>query len=61
MVTENVSLDGIVAPMGDWFDPSTPDEELLAVNVEQREAADALVMGRVTYTEFAGFLAVADR
>ena len=55
IVTENVSLDGIMAPMGDWFNPSDPDDELLAVNVEQREAADAVVLGRITYEQFESF------
>lgn len=55
VVTENVTLDGVIAPMGDWFDPSAADEGLLAANLEHREAADALVLGRVTYQEFADF------
>lgn len=55
IVTENISLDGIIAPMGDWFDVGSSDPELLATNIEHRESADALVLGRVTYQEFAGF------
>lgn len=55
IVTENMSLDGVIAPMDGWFDPNAADDDLLAVNVEHREAADALVVGRVTYEEFAGF------
>jgi dihydrofolate reductase len=55
IVTENVTLDGIIAPMGDWFDPMAADEGLRAVNVEHREAADTLVLGRVTYEQFASF------
>ena len=55
IVTENMSLDGVIAPMDGWFDPNAADDDLLAVNVEHREAADALVIGRVTYEEFAGF------
>ena len=49
IVTENMSLDGVIAPMDGWFDPNAADDDLLAVNVEHREAADALVVGRVTY------------
>lgn len=55
IVTENTSLDGVIAPMDGWFDPGASDEDLLAANIEHREAADALVLGRVTYEEFAGF------
>jgi dihydrofolate reductase len=55
VVTENVSLDGVMAPMDGWFDPMAADDALLATQVEHREAADALVLGRVTYEEFAEF------
>lgn len=50
-----MSLDGVIAPMDGWFDPNAAADALLAVNVEHREAADALVVGRVTYEEFGGF------
>ena len=55
VVTENITLDGVIAPMDGWFDPGAQDEDLMAANTEHREAADALVLGRVTYEEFAGF------
>jgi dihydrofolate reductase len=56
VITENVSLDGVMAPMDGWFDPAAAaDEGLRAAGVEHREAADALVLGRVTYEEFAGY------
>ena len=55
IVTENVTLDGIVSPIGDWFDPTKSDEELLATTNAHGAAADALVLGRTTYEEFAGY------
>jgi dihydrofolate reductase len=55
VVTENMSLDGVIAPMDGWFDPGAQDADLSAVIAEHREAADAVVLGRVTYEEFAGF------
>jgi dihydrofolate reductase len=55
VVTENMSVDGVIAPMDGWFDPAAQDEDLLATNAEHRAAADALVLGRVTYQEFAGY------
>jgi dihydrofolate reductase len=55
VVTENISLDGVIAPMEGWFDPGAQDEDLVAVSAEHRKAADALVLGRVTYEEFAGY------
>nr|WP_221382102.1 dihydrofolate reductase family protein [Actinoplanes polyasparticus] len=55
IVTENITVDGIISPMGDWFDPGTTDDELAAVNAQHAAAADGLLLGRVTYEEFAGF------
>lgn len=55
VVTENITVDGVIAPMDGWFDPTAQDDELTAVIAEQRVAADALVLGRVTYEEFAAF------
>ncbi|WP_250007324.1 dihydrofolate reductase family protein [Actinoplanes sp. M2I2] len=55
IVTENITVDGIISPLGDWFDPGADDEELAAVNARNGADADALVLGRVTYEEFAGF------
>lgn len=55
IVTENVTLDGFVSPLGDWFSPSGEDDELLATTTAHGEAADALVLGRVTYGEFASY------
>ena len=55
VVTENITVDGIISPLGDWFDPAGDDEELAAVNARNSAEADALVLGRVTYEEFAGY------
>ncbi|WP_250033256.1 dihydrofolate reductase family protein [Paractinoplanes maris] len=55
IVTENSTLDGIISPMAGWFDPMTDDAELAAVNDRHGADSDALVLGRVTYEEFAGF------
>ncbi|NMN95401.1 dihydrofolate reductase [Nocardiaceae bacterium YC2-7] len=55
IVTENVTLDGFISPIGDWFAPSGDDEELLATTTAHGEAADALVLGRTTYDEFASY------
>ncbi|MBL7254164.1 dihydrofolate reductase family protein [Paractinoplanes lichenicola] len=55
VVTENITLDGFISPMGDWFDPMVPDDELTVVNNQNSADSDALVLGRVTYEEFAGF------
>jgi dihydrofolate reductase len=54
VVTENISIDGIVAPIP-WFDPAADDADLLAASTGHRDAADAVLLGRVTYEEFAGY------
>ena len=56
IVTENVTLDGIMSPLSGWFDdPTAQDDEMMDVSRAQDENADALVLGRVTFEEFAGF------
>jgi dihydrofolate reductase len=55
VITENMSLDGVIAPMDGWFDPSAQDDDLIAAGREHRDAADGLLLGRVTYQEFYGY------
>ncbi|GIH20727.1 dihydrofolate reductase family protein [Rugosimonospora africana] len=55
VVTENITVDGVIAPMDGWFDPAAQDEDLVATNAEHRDAADALVLGRITYQDFAAY------
>jgi dihydrofolate reductase len=55
IVTENMSFDGVVSPMEGWFDPAAQDEEVVAAINEHSRAVDAVVLGRTTFEEFAGF------
>ena len=55
IVTENSSLDGIIAPMDGWFDPAAADADVTAANQEHRDAADGLLLGRQTYQDLYGF------
>jgi dihydrofolate reductase len=55
IVTENMSFDGVVSPMDGWFDPAAQDEEVVAAINEHDRAIDAVVLGRKTFQEFAGF------
>lgn len=54
IVTENVTLDGVADGLEDWFTPYGADD-IMAVNREHQGAADAVLLGRVTYEEFAGY------
>lgn len=52
VITENVTLDGAVEMLDDWFDPQTQDDELLEEMKRQDERADALLLGRRTFEDF---------
>ena len=54
IVTENVTLDGVVETLHDWFSVSQGDD-IQAVNRAHMAGADAVLLGRSTYEEFAGF------
>jgi dihydrofolate reductase len=58
VVTENITLDGVMDMAGGWFDPLNEDvdqSDITAANTEHREAADALLVGRNTFEIFRGF------
>jgi dihydrofolate reductase len=58
VVTENITLDGVIDMSEGWFDPLNEDvdqSDLTAVTAEHREAADALLVGRNTFESFRGF------
>lgn len=54
VVTENVTLDGVADEMERWFSPFGGDD-LADVNRAHMAAADAVLLGRVTYAEFKNF------
>jgi dihydrofolate reductase len=59
VVTENITLDGVIDASGGWFSPvgdDDADESDIAEELrEQAAAADALLLGRVTFEEFRGY------
>jgi dihydrofolate reductase len=54
-ITENMSADGSIELLGDWFDPTDQDEELAAEIRRQSEQEEILLLGRQTFTDFRGF------
>lgn len=56
-ITQNITLDGAVEMIGDWFDPQGEDnakavwEEL----AKHQEASDAVLLGRETFESFRGY------
>jgi len=54
IVTENITLDGVIDTEGGWFSLDG-DNDLAAATREHMAAADAVLLGRVTYEQFAGY------
>ena len=55
VVTQNISLDGSIEFLGDWFDPSDQDEELAELMREYSAQEDLLVLGRQTFEDFRSY------
>jgi dihydrofolate reductase len=65
IVTENITLDGVIDASAGWFAPAGADSnadhsDLIAALTDQREAADAFLVGRRTF-EQTGVAAYLDR
>jgi dihydrofolate reductase len=60
-ITQNITVDGAVEMLGDWFDPQAQagadNVELLDELHRQQSAADALLLGRQTFESFRSFWA----
>lgn len=57
-ITQNITLDGRIEMLEDWFDPQGlqgDDAAMLAENARQSAAADALLVGRQTFTDLRGY------
>ena len=60
IVTENITLDGVIDATGGWFAPAGDGAEVDQSDVEaalreQSEAADALLLGRTTFEDMRGY------
>jgi dihydrofolate reductase len=59
VVTENITLDGVIDASAGWFsvanDAEVDQSDLVAALREQSEAADAVIFGRVTFEEMRGY------
>lgn len=55
-ITQNITLDGSVEMLGDWFDPQTKDHTDLHQQLEREDReSDALLLGRQTFEDFRGY------
>ena len=60
VVTQNITLDGVIEATGGWFAPAGEDADADQSDLEeeirrQREGADAFLVGRVTFEEMRGY------
>ena len=58
VVTENMTLDGVIDMSAGWFDPlneNVDQSDITAANKEHQQAADALLVGRNTFETFREF------
>lgn len=58
IVTENITVDGVIDAADSWFAPAEGTEDQSDINEalrEQMAAADAFLVGRVTFEEMRGY------
>jgi dihydrofolate reductase len=57
VVTENITANGVIEFVDDWFDPAEQDdlEDLFAVMDAQMAHEEALLLGRKTFEDFRGY------
>ena len=57
VVTENISANGVIEFVDDWFDPADQGDadDLFAVMGEQMASEEALLLGRQTFEDFRGY------
>ena len=59
IVTENITLDGVIDAAGGWFGPAGTEDvdesDQIAAIAEQRAGADAFLCGRVTFEQMRGY------
>ena len=55
IVTQNMTVDGRVEMLDDWFDPAADDADLSAELMEQSAAEEVLLLGRRTFLDFRGY------
>ncbi|ASR38027.1 dihydrofolate reductase [Prauserella marina] len=55
VITQNMTVDGSVETLTDWFDPNEDDREMLAEIHRQSAASDTLLLGRKTFEDMRGY------
>jgi dihydrofolate reductase len=55
VITQNITLDGSIEMLDDWFDPQLQDDDLLTESHRQDSECDAILLGRQTFEDFRGY------
>ncbi|MEO6858275.1 MAG: dihydrofolate reductase family protein [Solirubrobacteraceae bacterium] len=58
IITENITVDGVIDAAGGWFDPASGNADVSDIEDEiarQRASADAFLTGRVTFEAMRGY------
>jgi dihydrofolate reductase len=55
VITQNMTLDGRIEMLDDWFDPADQDPELIQEMRRQTAREDVLLLGRRTFEDFRGY------
>ena len=58
VITENITLDGVVEAVSDWFSPADDESDMVDIQAELQKMMareNALLLGRVTFEEFRGY------
>jgi hypothetical protein len=57
IVTENITLDGVIDAAEGWFDMTSDAgrADMSGVERQHRDSADAVLLGRFTFEQFAGY------
>ena len=54
-VTQNITVDGSIEMLGDWFDPQADSVDLQEQMRRQDRDADAALLGRQSFEDFRGY------
>jgi dihydrofolate reductase len=55
VITQNMTVDGSIEMLDDWFHPQLQDDDILEESHRQDEQADALLVGRQTFEDFRSY------
>lgn len=55
VISQNITLDGAVEMLDDWFDPMAQQRDLLAASKRHSDRCDAMLLGRQTFEDFRGY------